>query len=210
MAEVEIRFEREDREGIVATGTYLADAARRFGIHFEAPCEFQSGTHYCSLVVSSGSGLLSRETKAEAEYFKTEGQKAGERLACQVKIEKAGEVVIMTKEKEKQAPHTPPDEDANEQYRKEFAEMPLEKKIANLVQLETIALGETVSFIVNSPFKIADKLMDVMAEFGFRKEEKQKEAVRPEEHKASPKDRSGDQAKKAKHKKAPKPPEASV
>ena len=63
-------------------------------------------------------------------------------------------------------------EDRSEEYRKEFAEMPLEKKIANLVQLETIALGETVSFIINSPFKIADKVLDVMAEFGFKKEEK--------------------------------------
>ena len=61
--------------------------------------------------------------------------------------------------------------------------MPLEKKIANLVQLETIALGETVSFIINSPFKIADKVMDVMAEFGFKKEEREKEAARPAEHK---------------------------
>ena len=90
--------------------------------------------------------------------------------------------------------------DANEQYRKEFAEMPLEKKIANLVQLETIAIGETVSFIINSPFAIADKLMDVMAEFGFRKEEQQKTAARPEEHKAA----SDASEAKAKKKKTPK------
>ena len=61
--------------------------------------------------------------------------------------------------------------------------MPLEKQIASLVQLETIALGETVSFIINSPFKIGEKIMDVMAEFGMKKEEREKEAVRPDEHK---------------------------
>ena len=91
----------------------------------------------------------------------------------------------MTKEKVKEeAPETESTEDKNEQYRKEFAELPLEKKIANLVQLETIALGETVSFIFNSPFKVADKIMDVMAEFGFKKEEREKNSARPEEHKA--------------------------
>ncbi len=210
MKEVEIKFERENREGVVAVGTYLADAARRFGVHFEDVCDLESGTHHCSVVIASGTDLLSAETKAEAEYFKTHGQKTGERLACQVKIEKAGEVVIMTKEKEKQESPPQSDQDANEQYRKEFAEMPLEKKIANLVQLETIALGETVSFIVNSPFKIADKLMDVMAEFGFRKEEKQKEAVRPDEHKSASSGAPGEGARKPKRKKAPKPPEASV
>jgi hypothetical protein len=78
--------------------------------------------------------------------------------------------------------------------------MPLEKKIANLVQLETIALGETVSFIINSPFKIADKVMDVMAEFGFKKEEQQKEAARPAEH--QPNSQKGNS--KTKEKKASK------
>ena len=184
MAEVEIRFEREDLEGVVAVGTYLADAAKRFGVRSEGLCDLGAGVHYCGLEITSGADLLSHETKAETEYFKANGRKKGERLACQVKIERAGEVVVMTKEKVVEEPVVETSaEDKDEQYRKEFAEMPLEKKIANLVRLETIAFGETVSFIINSPFTIADKVMDVMAEFGFKKEEKQKEAVRPDEHK---------------------------
>ena len=185
MAEVEIRFERENLEGVVAVGTYLVDAAKRFGVRPEEACDLASGVHHCALEIKSGGDLLSPETKAESEFFKANGRKKGERLACQAKIERAGEVVVMTKKKVVEEPVVEtPAEDKDEQYRKEFAEMPLEKKIANLVRLETIALGETVSFIINSPFTIADKVMDVMAEFGFKKEEKQKEAVRPEEHKA--------------------------
>lgn len=185
MLEAHVSFGREKREGIVAVGTYLLDAAKRFGIHFEDACIPETDTHYCSVVVSSGDDLLSGMTKAESEHFAKAGRKTNERLACQVKIENPGEVEIMTEEKVKDpAPESKSTADSSEEYRKAFAEMPLEKKIANLVQLETIAFGETVSFIINSPFKIADKVMDVMAEFGFKKEEKQKEAARPAEHKA--------------------------
>jgi ferredoxin len=184
MLEAQVSFAREKREGIVAVGTYLIDAAKRFGIHFEEVCVPETDEHYCSVAVPSGSDLLSEMTKAESEHFAKSGRKRNERLACQVKIERPGEVEIMTEEKVKDpAPESKAPADSNEEYRKAFAEMPLEKKIANLVQLETIAFGETVSFIINSPFKIADKVMDVMAEFGFKKEEKQKEASRPAEHK---------------------------
>ncbi len=209
MLEVQVRFERENREGIVAVGTYLIDAAKRFGVHFEDVCVPETDSHFCSMVVASGSGLLSKVTKAESEHFAKAGRKRNERLACQVKIENPGEVGIMTEEKVKDpAPEkeTAAAGDSNEEYRKTFAEMPLEKKIANLVQLETIAFGETVSFIFNSPFKVADKLMDVMAEFGFKKEEKQKEAARPAEHKS----KASHANPKAKSKKASKPKDSAI
>ncbi|MEO8572492.1 MAG: hypothetical protein ABI481_00865 [Pyrinomonadaceae bacterium] len=204
MLEAEVKFEREGREGLVAVGTYLIDAAKRFGIHFDEVCVRESDTHHCSIVIKSGSDLLSEETKLETEHFAKNGRKPNERLACQVKIEKPGEIEIMTEEKVKDAS---PDEkaaaaDTSEEYRKAFADMPLEKKIANLVQLETIAFGETVSFIMNSPFKIADKVLDVMAEFGFKKEEKEKEAARPAEHKA--KTANGNPKPKTKKRSGPK------
>jgi ferredoxin len=202
MKEVEIKFEREEREGLVAVRTYLIDAAKRFGIHFEDVCSPEQYIHFCSLTVTKGSDLLSPETKAEAAYFKEHGRSGKERLACQVKIDKPGEVVVMTKKKkseEEEADAAQTSEDRSEQYRKEFAELPLEKKIANLVQLETIALGETVSFIINSPFKIADKVIDVMAEFGFKKEVQEKEAARPAEHQTKT---NGDESKKAEEAKA--------
>lgn len=186
MAEVEVKFEREKLEGVVAVGTYVIDAAKRFGIHFDDICVPESEEHHCSVVISSGIDLLSPLTSVEKEYFEKNGRKTNERLACQAKIEKAGAVVIMTKKKPKDsAEEAKNDADRNEKYRKEFADMPLERKIASLVQLESIALSETVSFIINSPFKIADKVLDVMAEFGFKKEEQEREAARPAEHKGN-------------------------
>ena len=39
MADVEVRFENEEREGLVPIGTYLSDAAKRFGVNFDEPTE---------------------------------------------------------------------------------------------------------------------------------------------------------------------------
>jgi ferredoxin len=182
MADVEIKFERENLSGIVPVGTYLSDAAKRMGVRFEEACDLSLSEHCCMVTVTAGSELLTPVTAAEKTWFEDKGEIGNRRLACQAKIERPGELVIMTQEKKKAAAEEKEIEDKNEQYKKEFAEMPLEKKIASLVQLEAIALGETFSFILNSPFLIFDKAMDVMAEFGFKKDAEARKATRPEEH----------------------------
>jgi ferredoxin len=202
MEDVEIKFEREDISGIVPAGTYLFDAARRFGIEVE--CERTGETDACAMQILQGRELFSDLTKAETEQLSAERRKNGERLACQAKIEKSGEVTIMTTEKVKE--EKDPTEEAKAEYKKEFAELPLEKKIASLIELEAIAFGETVSFVLNSPFMIAEKAMDVLAEFGLKFEKEAKEAKRPEEHKPEEAENGAENAKTAKetHKQARK------
>jgi hypothetical protein len=68
------------------------------------------------------------------------------------------------------------------------------EKIADLVRLEAIALGETFSFILNSPSKIVDKVMDVMAEFGLKLDEEAKNAKTPDEHKTKEETKAEDKA----------------
>jgi hypothetical protein len=87
----------------------------------------------------------------------------------------------MVKKKKEQPSVEEKSEERTEEYKKEFTEMPLEKKIAKLMELEAIALGETFAFVINSPFKVFEKIGDVMAEFGFKKEEDQKRRARPVE-----------------------------
>lgn len=208
MSVAQITFKPEGREGIVAVGSYLGDAAKRFGVRFENDCLQTEGVHFCSVFVADGSENLSPLTSAETEHFSAHGRKANERLACQTKIETAGDLVIMTTEKKENAGEEPKVEEQSEQYKKDFTELPLEKKISTLVQLEAIALGETVSFIFNSPYMVFDKVMDVMAEFGFRKEDESKKSARPKEHEpesktAKPKSAAGPKA--STRKRAPKP-----
>jgi hypothetical protein len=142
------------------------------------------------------------------ELLSAERRKNGERLACQAKIIKEGEISIMTHEKKE--PEISPEEKLTEDYKKYFAELPLETKIAQLVDLEGIAFGETFSYILNSPFTIGGKIVDVLAEFGFKFEKEAKEQTRPEEHKKEPekteqtKDENAE--KKETKKKTPKQP----
>lgn len=180
MEEVEIKFEREDLTGVIPVGTYLFDAARRMGVEVE--CERLGESDSCAVRVTGGRDLLSDTTKAENEQLTDERRTGGERLACQAKIERAGEIKIMTTKKEE--PEKPDYEAKKETYRKEFQDLPLEKKIASLVDLEVIALGETFSFIINSPSMIVGKLMDVLAEFGLKMDDEAKKQTRPAEHQA--------------------------
>lgn len=178
MKDVEISFVREGVSGVVAVGNYLSNAMRQFGIRIEPDCDNSAGMHNCEVTVTVGEKLLSPVTAAELKHWGDGGRKAGVRLACQAQIVKTGEIVVMTKEN-KEEPKT---ESRGEQFRKEFTELPLEQKISELVRLEAIALGETFSFILNSPLKVFEKVGDVMAEFGKKLENEDKKATRPAEH----------------------------
>ncbi len=178
MSEIEIKFERENRDGIGVAQSYLIDAARRLGV--EISCERLGLTDDCAVTITKGGELLSSPTKAEKEVLTDERLKKGARLACQAKLEKNGEIVVLTTEKKKEEKS---EAEKSEDYRKEFAELPLEKKIADLVRLEALALSETFNFILNSPSHIVSKVMDVLAEFGLKMDEEAKDARTPEEHK---------------------------
>ncbi|CAN5759126.1 hypothetical protein BH20ACI4_BH20ACI4_23960 [soil metagenome] len=180
MSEIELKFERENRDGIAVAQSYLIDAARRLGV--EITCERLGLTDDCAVTIKQGGNLLSNPTKAEKEVLGDKRLKKGERLACQTKLEKPGEVVILTAEKKKEEKT---EAEEAEDYRKKFADLPLEKKIADLVRLEAIALGETFNFILNSPSNIIGKVMDVMAEFGLKMDAEAKDAITPDEHKAA-------------------------
>lgn len=176
MADAIIRFEREDLEGVIPVGSYIGDALRRFGVK---GFEFCTAEHDCVVTITSGSDLLSTPTSVELEQLDDASRNSGDRLACHARIEKAGDIVVMTKEKKEEEK---PEEPQSEKYRKEFAELPLEKKISELMKLEAIALGDTVSFIVNSPYKVFEKIGDVMADFGIKLETRAREARKPDEH----------------------------
>lgn len=193
MADAVVRFEREGLEGVVAVGTYLSDALRRFGIRFDDSCDFEAGKHCCSVVVNGGADLLSQLTDREKEHFAAVGRRKNERLACEAKISGPGEIIIMTDEKKKTTTETK----AKPKMVEEFESLPLEQKIANLVRMEAVALGETISYVFNSPFSVLEKVGDVMAEFGMKLEREAKKATRPAEN--------GTEKKEA----SPKPPPAA-
>lgn len=181
MAEATLTFKREEREGVIPVGTYLSDAAKRFGILFEEKCVPSESLHFCRVSILEGENAITPPTSIESEYFTANPADSSERLACQAKILEPAEIVIMTTKKHEEADKDTPKMSA-EEYAKEFKELPLEKKIAELVQLEAMTFSETLTFVMNSPYLIFDKVMDVMAEFGMKKEAEGKNASRPAEH----------------------------
>ena len=63
--EVEVKFEPSGRNGVVAQGTYLIDAAYRFGIRIEDDCRKLGDPHTCAVKIIKGAELLSEPTNAE-------------------------------------------------------------------------------------------------------------------------------------------------
>ncbi len=90
---VEITFKIEnqpERNGIVAENSYLWDAAKRLGVHLEATCEGRGTCDTCAVTVQSGAENLSAPTSAEMQHLTDERRAAGERLACQTRIQRSG------------------------------------------------------------------------------------------------------------------------
>jgi len=183
MSDVYIHFVRENLQGTVAVGSYLSDVLKRFGVRCTGECDRVADIHECEVSISAGEDLLSPLTSAETEHFGAPGRRANRRLACEAKIVKPGEIVIMTEEKQETPKAEEPKKD---KFQEEFEALPLEKKIASLLRMEAVTLGETVAYVVNSPMKVVEKVGDVIAEFGMKLEREAKKASRPKETASEP------------------------
>lgn len=177
--EAELKFEKENINGIAVVGSYLIDAAKRLGVEITDDCGRLGLCDTCAVTVVSGAEFLTEPTKAEIEQLSEERRSRGERLSCQAKIASEGEIVIRTHEKKDERPD---EQRRHEEYRREFDALPLEQKISRLMELEAVALGETLSFILNAPYAIGGKVVDILSGFGFQFDKDAKEARKPEEH----------------------------
>ena len=180
MTDALVIFDRENRDGIVAVGSYLSDAIRRLGIKLPGECSPALDQHQCAVTIVSGSGSLNAVTEFESEHFAAAGRSENSRLACYAKIINPGEIIVMTEEDKTPEPETTEKES---KLVEEFEALPLEKKIADLMRMEAVALGETISFVFNSPFMVFEKAIDVLAEFGMKLDREVKDADHPAESK---------------------------
>lgn len=176
---VNIKFEPEDRTGIIAEGSYLWDAAKRLGIYLPAECEGRGECDTCAVTVLEGATLLSSLTDAERERLSPERLAAGERLACQTKVEHAGDLTLRPVPVTERAETS---EEALKDFRKEFREMPLDKKIAALVELEAVTMMQTLNVVFGLPFTVGEKVLDLMAGRGRALSRRQRQERRPTEH----------------------------
>ena len=156
---VSITFEPSGLTGVVAEGTYLIDAARRMGASLGAGCTVGKGEcPACLVSVKSGAHLLSVPSAAEEKQLGEEQLDQSFRLACQVKIENPGEVVVMVAARPQTRPTTPVDTEA--ELKKKFSALPLRKKLATLVQLEALTMSEAFDSAIEKPLAFGSKTFD--------------------------------------------------
>jgi ferredoxin len=176
---VNIKIEPEGRSGLIAEGTYLWDATKRMGIRLPAECQGRGECDTCAVLIVEGATLLSSLTEAERTRLSPERLAAGERLACQARIERGGDLVLRAVpaiERAETAEETVAD------FRKEFRDLPLERKIATLVELEAVTMLQTVNTIASFPFAIGARVMDFVAGKGRSMSQQQRQEHRPTEH----------------------------
>ncbi len=180
--EAELKFEKENINGIAVVGSYLIDAAKRLGIDITDDCGRLGLCDTCVVTVKSGAEFLTEPTKAEIEILSDKRRKKGERLSCQAKIKEVGEIVIETHERKD---NRPDEVKKHEEFRKEFDALPLGKKVEKLMELEAVTLSETFNFILNSPYTIGGAVVDFLSGFGVKFEKEAKETRKPEEHRGN-------------------------
>lgn len=151
--------------GLVAEGTWLLDAARRHGIELPAECGGRGACDTCAVVVEAGAEILSAPTESERARLGAERLAAGERLACEAKAERGGDLVLRPVP---QAAREETTEETAQDFKEEFKRLPLRKKIATLAGLEAEVAYETLVTAVNLPFEVMGKGLDLLAGRGRR------------------------------------------
>ena len=179
---VNVEFVPEGQHGVVAEGTYLWDAAKRLGVRLPAECEGRGECDTCAVVVQEGATLLSSLTNAERERLSPERLAAGERLACQAKVERAGTVALRPVPRPEREPTA---EETTKDIRTDFRDMTLQQKFATLAELEIIAAAQTFRAISDLTLGALGKGLDAIIGVGRARAERQRTAHRPPEHRGS-------------------------
>jgi ferredoxin len=169
---VSITFEPSGISGVVAQGTYIIDAARRMGVPLGAGCTTGKGDcPACVVSITTGAQLLSPPSVAEEKQLGVDQLARDLRLACQVKVENHGEVVVLAITRpETRAGQT----DTGADLRKKFGALPLGKKIATLVQLEAITASEAWDSAIEKPLAYGSKAFDAIMNRARAKSESKK------------------------------------
>jgi ferredoxin len=171
---VSITFEPSGITGVVAEGTYLIDAARRMGASLGTGCTAGKGEcPACVISVKSGAALLSLPSLAEEKQLGVEHLDQNLRLACQVKIENPGEIVVMVATRP-QTRTAPTNNEA--ELKTKFGALPLNKKIATLLQLEAITMSEAFDSAIEKPLAYGAKTFDAIANRARARSEQKKES----------------------------------
>lgn len=174
---VEITFEPAGLSGLVAPDSYVIDAAKRMGVRLRADCHERGECTACVVSIAAGQSLLSDPTDAEKKMLAEERLVRGERLACQARIETAGQVVVRVM----------PEQESNETTQKEkrdvkqaFRELSLKEKLLTLAQLEVMTMSATMDSVIEKSQALVEQTIDRFA--AKQKSMNERKSKRPTGH----------------------------
>jgi 2Fe-2S ferredoxin len=84
----EVRFLPSKRTVRVARGTSLLEAARRAGLPVARACDGEGVCARCGVQIVAGASQLEPESRSEAEAKRRNRVDSGDRLSCQLKLER--------------------------------------------------------------------------------------------------------------------------
>ncbi|MDT7542297.1 MAG: hypothetical protein QOE33_2201 [Acidobacteriota bacterium] len=189
---VNVEFTPDGQHGVVAEGTYLWDAAKRLGVRLPAECEGRGECDTCAVTVREGATLLSSLTNSEREHLSPERLAAGQRLACQAKVVLAGTLVLWPVPQPEREPTT---EESKRELSKEFKDLPLQKQLTTLVELEIIAVSQTFRAISGVAISTLERGLDAVVGLGRARARRQRVSHRPPEHTGAAGGKAGDAGK---------------
>jgi len=154
---IEITFQPEGLTGLVAEGIFISDAAHRMGVVMPFGCKGFRECIACQVSILSGAELLSVPTEAENTILGAGQLSQKQRLACQTRLERSGELIVYISPEREKAAEEPADA---ARTRKNFGALPLDQKIKTLVQLEALTMYEAMNAVIDKPLAVGEKVLD--------------------------------------------------
>ena len=165
---VQITFEPDRGNGLVAEGTCIWEAAKRMGVSLPATCRGRGECDSCAVIVDRGAELLSAATKAEEKMLGPE-RLQGERLACQAFLEKTGDVIV----------HLAPVGEGEQQAAESLNSLrglPLKEKVGALIELEAITITGALNSLRGGYHGLIGKFLNLTPEATKDAEQSTKDA----------------------------------
>jgi ferredoxin len=151
---VEITFEVDDGHGLVAEGTSLWEAAKRLGVSLPADCKGCGECDTCTLVIVRGAELLSPANEFEMKILGPERLGVAQRLACQTKLDKTGEVVVRRAKIAATARK-------KAESGKAFRDLPLKQQVGAFIEVEATKISEAVNALRGQSNALVEKFLNL-------------------------------------------------
>ena len=154
---VQITFEPDNDSGLVAEGTYIWEAAKRMGVSVQAECKGRGECDSCAVVIVRGGELLSEATGAEEKMLgrdRLEHPGQTERLACQARLGKQGEVTVRF------APVREAEQTKSD-FANTFRGLPLKEKVGALIELEALTISGAINSVRGSYHALVAKFLNL-------------------------------------------------